>query len=553
MADAAAGDSLRRERSREPRVLRCTTSAVTWGIRMPSPSSARGPLPLPLDRRQFLTGMTASVALAGGSALGADLGRARTVSIFHTTDLHGRILPTSTYEGLDDVGGLARCASCIRQWRRESPHSITLDIGDVVQGTAVSHACGGELMIDLFNRLGYDGWTLGNHDFDWGPEKLELLLDRSTAPVLTANLSRGDAAPGAFDGAWKRVLPWTMKDVGGFRIAVIGLITPGLPYWLPPELLGGAEATDPAAALALAVKEVRAAKADAVVVTGHMGWRFNDDYANPVRSILRDADGVDVYLAGHSHQNQPSWTLHGVLCSQASYYGIHCGRVDLTFDLDSRKLVDRRAFTILMDDRFALDPAVMAAAGPGLEAADVAFGREVATVAAKIAGKGRGSGVARLFCELFASALKRQGVTVDAVFHGTFGTGDLLPGPLTVGDCWRLIPYENLLVTAEVTAADLLAIVAEDARQKDSDRTLWPLEVVPGTDGAPARLRHGGSDVPPDRRLVVALNAYDAQSGGRRLMKTREILAAPAARRRTTRIDTRSALIDGLLDRGAVG
>jgi adenosylmethionine-8-amino-7-oxononanoate aminotransferase len=99
---------------------------------------------LSFPRRRFLAGAGAAAAaattLAGTTARaadrrdrGRDLGRARTISIFHTTDLHGRILPTSTYEGLDDVGGLARCATCIRQWRRESPHSITVDVGDVVQ------------------------------------------------------------------------------------------------------------------------------------------------------------------------------------------------------------------------------------------------------------------------------------------------------------------------------------------------------------------------------------------------------------------------------------
>jgi len=170
-----------------------------------------------------------------------------------------------------------------------------------------------------------------------------------------------------------------------------------------------------------------------------------------------------------------------------------------------------------------------------------------------ISGKGRGNGLATLLCELFSATLRRHGKPVDAVFHGTFATGDLQPGPLTVADCWKIIPYENMLVTAEVTAADLLAIVAEDAKQKDSDRTLWPFEVVAGDGGAPARLRHQGADVPADRRLTVALNAYDAQSGGRRLMRTREILAAPAANRRTSPIDTRSALVDGLLDRGVVG
>jgi len=504
-----------------------------------------------LGRRTFLASLAASVA--GGAGAAVDVGRARTVSIFHTTDLHGRILPTSTYEGLDDVGGFARCATCLRQWRRESPHSLTVDVGDVVQGTAVSLESGGGVMIDLFNRLGYDAWTLGNHDFDWGAEKLEGLLARSSSPVLTANIARGDAVPGGFAGAWRSVLPWTVREVGGFRIGLIGLITPGLPYWLPPDLLGGTVVTDPAEELRDAVAAVRGEKADAVVVMGHMGWRFNDDYANPVRAVLRDAEGVDVYLAGHSHQDQPSWTLHDVLCSQASYHGIHCGRIDLTFDLDSRKLVDRRAFTLLMDDRFGLDPAVMELAGPGLEAADANLARDVGTVARAIGGKGRGSALVNLLCECFAAALAKQGMPVDGVFHGSFNTGDIPPGRLTVGDCWRIIPYENMLVTAEVSAAELLAIVAEDAKQKDSDRALWPFDVVADGDGPPARLRLAGSDVPADRRFTIGFNSYDAQSGGRRLMVMRDILAAPAAKRRTSAIDTRSALIDGLLDRGTVG
>ena len=507
-------------------------------------------------RRTFLAGTagaTAALVSSGPVAEARDLGKARTISIFHTTDLHGRILPTSTYEGLDDVGGLARCATCIRQWRRESPHSITVDVGDVVQGTAVSLESGGSIMIDLFNRLGYDAWTLGNHDFDWGPEKLEANLALSQSPVLTGNLERAGAKPGSFAGAWGKVKPWVLKEVGGFKIGLVGLITPGLPYWLAPETLGGTAASDPVRTLATSLKEVKSAGVDAIVVMGHMGWRFQDDYANPVRELLRDAKDVDIYLAGHSHQNQPTWSLHDVLCSQSSYHGIHCGRIDLTFDLDSRKLVDRRAFTLLMDDRFELDPAVMERAQPNLAKADEQLARRVATVARQIEGKGRGSGLAKLLCETFAESLARSKSPVDGVFHGTFATGDLSPGELTVGDCWRIIPYENMLATADVTARDLLTIVAEDASDKKSDRTLWPFEVVRGDGGRPTAISRDGSEVDPDRRFTIAFNSYDAQSGGRRLMKLREILQQPEAKLRTTSLDTRSALIEGLLDRGTVG
>jgi 2',3'-cyclic-nucleotide 2'-phosphodiesterase (5'-nucleotidase family) len=504
-------------------------------------------------RRDFLAGAGASLGTAWldpEAILQADeLGRARTVSIFHTTDLHGHIVPTSTYEGLDDVGGLARCATCIREWRRMSPHSLTVDVGDVVQGTATSLRSDGRLMIDLFNRLGYDAWALGNHDFDWGPEALASLLETSQAPVLTANLTRGGKTPGGFDGAWQNVRPWTIREVGGFRIALVGLITPGLESWLPQELLDGVVPVDPLQSLTAAVAEVKGEKPDAIVVIGHMGWRFNDDYANPIRELLRDAKDIDVYLAGHSHQNKPAWMLHGTLCSQASYHGIHCGRVDLTFDLATRKLVDRRVYTLLMDDRFAADPLVMQVAQPDLAASAAELARTVATATREVPGEGRDSPLGRLLCESFATALARAGSPVDGVLHGTFATGPLRAGPLTVGDCWRIIPYENRLVTGELTAGELADVLAEDANDKRSDRTLWPFEVKRDEKGRPAMILRDGEVVPAERRFRIGFNSYDAQSGGRRLMRLKEILAQPGANRKTTSIDTRTALIDALLDR----
>jgi 5''-nucleotidase/2'',3''-cyclic phosphodiesterase and related esterases len=218
-----------------------------------------------LSRRSFLLGSTAAATAATwpAASVAAERGRATTISIFHTTDLHGHIRPTETYDGLSDVGGFARCASCIRGWRKALPDSLTLDVGDLYQGTPASHATKGSLMVDLLGRLGYDAWTLGNHDFDWGPEVLEANLAASKPAVLTGNLRRGERTAGEFDGAWEKIRPWRMHDVGGFKIAVVGLVTPGLPYWLPPALLGGIEPTDPAKALATAVREARGEGADA--------------------------------------------------------------------------------------------------------------------------------------------------------------------------------------------------------------------------------------------------------------------------------------------------
>ncbi len=500
------------------------------------------------NRRRFLTGTSAWLG-ASALGLGAGEGGTKTISLFHTTDLHGHILPTKTYGGVPDVGGFARCASCIRQWRRDSPDSLLLDIGDVYQGTAESLMNGGQLMIGLFNRLGYDAWTLGNHDFDWGPECLESNLSLSKSPILTGNLELGGKSPGSLEGAWKAVKPWVMKEVGGFRIALIGLVTPGLPYWLAPETLGGVSPTNPAESLRRSLAEARAAKADAIVVMGHMGWRNDDDFANPVREILKANEGVDVFLAGHTHQNKPAWELGSVLCSQAGYYGINCGRVDLTFDLASRKLVQRRAFAMLMDERFALDPVVMELAQPDLKKAGEQMARKLGTATQVIDGKGRGNRLSRLFCEFFSEALQRNGTPVDGVFHGTFGTGDVAAGEITVADCWKMLPYENLLSIVEVSATELIEIVREDRKEYPSDRTLWPFELDLDRQGKPRRFLFKGEPVAADRRFKVGMNSYDAQSGGRKLLRLRDIAAAPSAKRVTTGIDTRSALIDGILNR----
>lgn len=478
----------------------------------------------------------------------------RTVSIFHTTDLHGRITPTRVLAGVENVGGLARCATRIRQWRRESPHSLLVDIGDVYQGTGESGLNSGNLMIGLFNRLGYDAWTLGNHDFDWGPEALEKNLTLSQSPILTGNIRVGGKAPGTLGGAWKSVLPWTMKEVGGYRIALIGLVTPGLHHWLAPEILGSVVVEHPLASLQGSIAEARAAKADAIVVMAHMGyWPKEDDLANPLREILKKAPGVDVLLAGHTHQIQPSWSHGNVLCSQSAYFGIHCGRIDLVFDQNSRKLVERKARTELMDGKFELDPAVMEMAAPHLKTAQVQLARKLGTVVRPVKSGGNDNPLAKLFCECFAEALKRDQKPVDGVYHGTFGTGDLPAGDITVDHCYKLIPYENHLVTAELSARDIIAVIKQGRGIKNSDRIFWPFELKLDDGGGILSFKHHGTAVADDARFTIAFNCFDGQSANLVLSRLHEIVSAPSAKRRMTGITMRNALMDSILERGVIG
>src|SRR3984957_15804265 len=141
-----------------------------------------------VSRRRFLRALGQGALWAALPApLWADQGEVVTISILHTTDLHGHILPTVDYNDRPDLGGLARCATQIRQWRRDNPNSLLLDIGDVYQGTELGLRTRGATMIRCFYALAYDAWVVGNHEFDWGLEAFADCVALSSMPVLSGN------------------------------------------------------------------------------------------------------------------------------------------------------------------------------------------------------------------------------------------------------------------------------------------------------------------------------------------------------------------------------
>lgn len=489
---------------------------------------------LGLSRRKFIA--TSSVWTAG-SMLGFGNSKDRkTISIIHTTDLHGHIFPKESYSGKFSAGGFARCATQIRQWRKQNPDSLLVDIGDLYQGTALSYQNQGRLFIDLLGRFGYDAWSLGNHDLDWGHEVLAKNVEASKVPVLCANL----------DGLPKNIAPWKMCEIGGFKIALVGLMTPGLDWWLAPETLGDIRANTPADPLKKASAEAREAGADAVVVLGHLGHKKEDDYANPLRQTLGVNADVEVFIGGHTHVHIDSKTIGTTLFTQAGYWGINCGRVDLTFDLNSRKLIARTATTEFLDDRFELDPGVLQICDKEIKTSDEQLTKVIADLPEAVSGKGRVNDVAKLIASSIWKAMRRNKTPVDAVFHGTFGKGDLQKGQVTVADAWRIIPYDNTIVTASLTAGQLLEVIAED-RKTSSDRVLWPLELA--WDGRkPLKVLDNGTEIDPEKKLRIAINSYDSQSASMALMRLREFIRLPSANRHHLDINTRDALIECLLD-----
>jgi 2',3'-cyclic-nucleotide 2'-phosphodiesterase/3'-nucleotidase len=511
-------------------------------------------VPRPLTRRRFLhlLGQGALVATLPAPLRAADASTV-TISLLHTTDLHGHILPTVDYHARPNLGGLARCASQIRAWRAANTNSLLLDVGDVYQGTAVSVASRGALMIRCFDALGYDAWVVGNHEFDWGADVFAAAVAAPPMPVLSGNARH---AGHALD----RIRPWLMKEIAGIRLAIVGLTTPALTTWLPPENLRDYEALDPVESLRRILGDVAAQKPDAIVLAGHMGLKRRDDFANRVGELTQDFPQLAVCLGGHTHEDWPGDYLHGVLYTQADHYGIHAGKVDLTFDRATRKLVGREATTVLMDSQVPFDPQIMALAQPDLAASDRELARQIGVLAEPFRASsvfGHPGEQERLIASAMLAALRKTGVNADVVIHGLFDQKSVLePGAKSVADMWRLLPYENQVVSFDVSAADLPALAQEIAGAHDL-RQIMGLRVAAVRSGKEWRvtdLRNAdGTPLSPQRTYRVAVNSHDSQSAGGKLPILAGLVAAPNARRVLHPVETRDATIDFFIARGKVG
>ena len=361
-------------------------------------------------------------------------------------------------------------------------------------------------------------------------------------------------------GPLAKLRPWLIKEVAGFRIAIVGLTTPALSTWLPPENLRGFEMLDPVESLRPILREVSAQKPDAILLAGHMGLKRQDDYANRVGALTAEFPKLTAYLGGHTHQNHSSEIVNNVLYTQADHYGLYAGKVDLAFDRTSRQLLRREAVTVQMDHQIVLDPLVLSLAKPELEAADQILAQKIGELAETfgvVSTFGRPSDIERLIASGIMAALHKKDVEIDAVVHGLFDDKhSLAPGTKTVADAWTILPYENQIVTIELSRDELLAL-ARDIGAGHEFRNIMGMSVVGSRNGTGFQVddlrANDGSPLPAKPAYRIALNSYDSQSAGQRFTTVAKLVAQASSLRVLHPIQIRNALIDFFVTRQKVG
>src|SRR5208283_3278892 len=176
-------------------------------------------------------------------AVSADTKSASTthLTILYDNDIHGHLIPFDDARSGKNIGGAARRTSLMNKFKSENPNTLILDAGDMLTGTPISGFFKGEADYGTFERMPYDAMAIGNHDFDYSQATLRHFIKTSPIPVLSANIFESDNQLIA--------KPYIIKNVGGLKLAIIGLTTPTTPTTTHPKNVIGLHFGDPATVL----------------------------------------------------------------------------------------------------------------------------------------------------------------------------------------------------------------------------------------------------------------------------------------------------------------
>ncbi|MFK7879990.1 bifunctional metallophosphatase/5'-nucleotidase [Roseobacter sp.] len=467
---------------------------------------------------------TAALALTSGIASAE-----YNLTILHTNDFHARFEPISKYDSgcsaEDDAegecfGGSARLVTAIAEARARSDNSILVDGGDQFQGTLFYTYYKGALAAEMMNALGYDGMTVGNHEFDDGPEVLRGFMDAVKFPVLMSNADVS-AEPLLADTLAKS----TVIERGGEKIGLIGLTPEDTDELASPG--DNITFSDPVAAVQGEVDRLSAEGVNKIVVLSHSGYRTD-------QRVAAETTGVDVIVGGHSNSllsntneraDGPYPTMVGeTAIVQAYAYGKFLGELNVTFD-DAGNITAAQGEPIIMDSSVQQDAATQARIAQAAKPLEEIRNKVVAETAAEIVGvredcRARECAMGNLIADAMLARVKDQGVEI-AVQNGGGIRASIDAGEVTMGEVLTVLPFQNTLSTFDVTGETIIAALENGVSEHEegAGRFLqvagmsYAFDVSKPVGSRISDVTVGGAPIDPAKVYSVVSNNY-VRNGG---------------------------------------
>ena len=434
------------------------------------------------------------------------------ITILHTNDFHGWLLGTDA-----KTGGIARISTIVKEERAKNPNTILIDAGDHIQGANIANFFKGKNVIEIYNAMGYNYATFGNHEFDWGKEVTKERMNEAKFTYLCANIidtSTGKTfAPKAYD---------TM-ELSTLKLGFFGLNTKELPILVNPKGIEGLKILDPIDTAKNMVETLKKENADFVIAISHLG--YDDGNNDDDKTLALSVNGINLIIGGHSHTELKSAAIvNGVYIVQTGSYGKNLGKIYIDFENSyTGTKVKRFYYTLVpITDAIKEDTTIREMIKPYEDELkkrmDVVIGETLVDLdGERVNVRSKETNLGNLIADMM-----RELASSDiAITNGGGIRASIKKGPIKIGDVYNVLPFDNLIVKLELTGKDVLAALENGFSQVESGAGRFPqvsgLKVKVNKKNPPmsrvVEVLINGKPLELDKVYTVATNDFMAAGG----------------------------------------
>ncbi len=403
-------------------------------------------------------------------SFGSVFGQKVNIKIIETSDVHGAIFPYDLKENRAINSSLARATTYVKEQRADTNQIVLLfDNGDILQGDPVVYYYNFEkidtihLYANVMNYMRYDVGTVGNHDIEAGHPVYDKFRKELNFPWLAANAINTKTNEPYFE-------PYIIIRRGGVKIAVLGLITPAIPQWLPEKIWEGMRFDDMIETAQKWVKIIKEKEhPDLMIGLFHSGvdFTYNDENENTYKNenasrlVAEKVPGFDIVFVGHDHAGWNFTTKNSdgkevvILGTTSGARDVAVASVSLGFNKTSGHFEKNKiSGELVATKNFQPDPEFMQLYGKYLEEVKKYVSRPIGTFEETISSRDALFGPSKFVDLIQTIQLNLTGADVSFSSPLAFDT-QIDKGTVYVKDMFNLYKYENLLYAMSLTGKEI--------------------------------------------------------------------------------------------------
>ena len=385
--------------------------------------------------------------------------------VVHTNDVHGRIA-----EGEDGSAGYSKLSTLIDMARSITDNILLLDAGDTFHGTNLANMFYGQTVAEIMDIVGYDAVVPGNHDFNYGYERLEEIAawaeDNATYRILCANITDEDG--------YLVFQPYQVYDYNGFKVCVLGLSTPDTKTKSHPKNTEGLDfISDEVIDNAQYAIDLANELCDYVIVLGHLGVVPDGESGITSTYVCENLDGIDLFVDGHSHTVMDGGEMvNGTLIVSTGQYMNNVGVVQIhvndgegtitdAFLIPAEEIADpsgSELFASLGITEIPSNPVVDQYIEEKNAELEEVLAQVVANVPMNLNGERADVRTRKTnLAKLITDAMTAESGADFTIVNGGGIRASITAGSVTLGDINNVLPFTNTIVVCEISPADIYA------------------------------------------------------------------------------------------------